>query len=208
MVLVEGAGILGDRVEGQSERGPRLPVDRMGVGGSHHLGPGSMDLGMDVERGHVDRLVSLHHVSQMVDQDEVGHPDQAEVGAERIDPEVVETLGITSGDVAGHTLVEPEFGEQAQPGGQALLTEQALPAGGVELHARWECDDLGHDTLLGRTTRAGRRRFAPVSLGPRDHPARCGLEGTAGHRPGGPSRCMSARERSTSSSPWDAHHHE
>ena len=46
--------------------------------------------------------------------------------AERVDPEVVELLGVAGGDVAGDALVEAEPREQAERGGEALLAVQAL----------------------------------------------------------------------------------
>ena len=55
VVLVEGADVLGDRVERAAERRPRLAVDRVRVGGGHHVGPGGVDLGVDGEGGPVDR---------------------------------------------------------------------------------------------------------------------------------------------------------
>src|SRR4051794_16031212 len=46
--------------------------------------------------------------------------------AERVDPEVVEQFRVTGGDVAGHSLVEPELAEQPEPGGQTLFAVQPL----------------------------------------------------------------------------------
>ena len=63
VVVVEGTDVLGDRIEGAPEGGPRLPVDRMGVGGSDHVGTGRMDLRVDGEGGAVDRPVSVHHLA-------------------------------------------------------------------------------------------------------------------------------------------------
>ena len=77
----------------------------------------------------------------------------AEVHPERIDPEVVESLGITGGDVAGHPLVEPELGEQPEAGRQTLLAVEALLFGRVEHHVRGKRHDLGHCLLLGPTHR-------------------------------------------------------
>src|SRR5258705_8781000 len=51
VVVVEGAGVLGDRVEQSGQRRPRLAVDRMGVRGADHVGPRRMHLRMDCERG-------------------------------------------------------------------------------------------------------------------------------------------------------------
>ena len=58
--------------------------------------------------------VALDDLALVVDEEQVGHPDVAEVHAERVDPEVVEQLGVAGGDVAGDALVEPELAEQAE----------------------------------------------------------------------------------------------
>ena len=126
VVLVERARVLRDGVEQAPERRPGLAVDRVGVGGGDDVGPGGVHLGVDGEGGRVDRVVALDHLALVVHEDEVGHPDVAEVHAERVDPEVVGELGVPGGDVAGHALVEPEAGEEPERGRQALLAVQAL----------------------------------------------------------------------------------
>ena len=95
-----------------------------------------MNLGVDGECGNVYRPVTLDHLTLVVDEDEVGGPDVAEVHPERIDPEVVSPLGIASGDVAGHPFVKTKFGEQTEGGGQALLAVQALGSRIIERHLR------------------------------------------------------------------------
>ena len=77
------------------------------------------------------RLVAFDHLAVVVDEHEVGHRDLPEVHRERVDPEVVEQLGVAGGDVAGDALVEPEPREQAERGREALLAVQAL---GFEVH--------------------------------------------------------------------------
>ena len=52
--------------------------------------------------------------------------------AERVDPEVVEPLGVARGDVAGDALVEAELAEQAEGGGEALLAVPPLLVDGRE----------------------------------------------------------------------------
>ena len=49
-----------------------------------------------------------------------------EVHPERVDPEVVEQLGVAGGDVAGRALVEAEVPEQPEGGGEPLLAVAAL----------------------------------------------------------------------------------
>ena len=72
------------------------------------------------------------HLAVVVDQDEVGHRDVPEVHPEGVDPEPVVVAGIAGGDVACHALVEPEPGEEPEPGGEALLAVQALLFDGGE----------------------------------------------------------------------------
>ena len=114
VVVVERADVLGQRVEEPAERRPRLAVHRVRVGGRDHVGPGGVDLRVDRERGAVDRRVALDDLALVVDQDQVGDPDVAEVHAERVDPEVVEVLGVAGRDVAGDALVEAEPAEQPE----------------------------------------------------------------------------------------------
>jgi len=46
------------------------------------------------------------------------------VHAERIDPEMIEVLGVTGGDVPRDAFIESEAREQAEGGGEALLAVQ------------------------------------------------------------------------------------
>ena len=133
MVAVERAGVLGEGIERPAQRRPRLAVHRMCVGRRDHVGPSGMDLRMDGERRRVQRPAPLDHLALVVHEDEVLHPDLLEVHAERVDPEVVEPLGVPGGDVAGDPFVEPELAEQAERGGEALLAVPALVVDVVEL---------------------------------------------------------------------------
>src|SRR3546814_10181164 len=78
LVAVEGAGVLGERVERASQRRPGLAVDGVGVGGGHRVGTGGVDLRVDDERGPVDRPRSLDHLAPWVHEDEVLHADLLE----------------------------------------------------------------------------------------------------------------------------------
>ena len=44
VVAVEGARVLGERIEQPAQRRPGLAVDRVRVRGRHDVGPGRMDL--------------------------------------------------------------------------------------------------------------------------------------------------------------------
>ena len=149
VVVVEGAGVLGDRVEQLPERRERLAVHRVGVGGGDDVGPGGVDLGVDGEGRLVDGVVALDDGALVVDAHEVGHPDQAEVDTEGVQPEAVGELGVANGDVPGDALPEPEPPEQAERGGQSLLAVHAL-VGHVVEHR-----EVVRDRLRRRRGRSG-----------------------------------------------------
>ena len=91
---------------------------------------------MDGEGRQVHGPGAVDHLALVVHQDEVLDADHLEVHAERVDPEVVEELGIPGGDVAGDALVEPEVPEEPEGGGQALLAVPALVLDVVERRER------------------------------------------------------------------------
>src|SRR5205814_648169 len=132
VVAVEGADVLGQGVEEAAQGRPRLAVRRVRVGGSNDLGPGRMHLRVDDERGRVDGTITFDDVALVVDQDQVGHLDLAEVHSEGVDPEVILELGVARRDVAGDPFVEPEPREQPEGGGQPLLAVKTLVLDGVE----------------------------------------------------------------------------
>ena len=167
------------------------------MGGGHHVGAGRVDLGVDGERGRVDRPVALDHLAVVVDQDQVGDPDVAEVHAEGVDPEVVESLGVAGGDVAGHALVEAELREQAEGGGQPLLAVEALLLGVCVGSRGQQC--LGHGVLLGSFGRPpslrpwSRVRRGSGGSGGRGGPGAGGRGGPGDQGPGDRGRAGGAR---------------
>src|SRR5439155_14801866 len=92
VIAVEGAHVLGQGIEQPPERRPALAVGGVGVGGGNYIGPGRVHLGVDDEGGGVDGPVAAHHVALVVDEQQVGHADVAEVHGEGVDPEVVGQL--------------------------------------------------------------------------------------------------------------------
>ena len=126
VVLVEDAGVLGQRGERDAERGERLAVRRVRVGGGDDVGPGLVDRRVEHEGGPVHRLVAVDDVAVVVDEDEVADAHVAEAEAERVDPEVVGELGVADRDVAGDALAEAEAAEDAQRAGELLLAVEAL----------------------------------------------------------------------------------
>ena len=117
VVVVEDATVLSDRIEKPAERGERLTVERVGMGGGHHIWKGHVDTRMDGEGGLVDSMVALDDLPGMADQEKVRHPDMAEWHSERVHPEAVGVLRVAGGYVSGHPLTEPKAAEDAEGGG-------------------------------------------------------------------------------------------
>ena len=113
------------------------------MGGGDDVGPGLVDRRVDHERRPVHRLVAVHDVAVVVDEDEVADAHVAEAEPERVDPEVVGELGVADGDVAGDALAEPEATEDAQRAGELLLAVQALLLDGRERRRPGELTAFG-----------------------------------------------------------------
>jgi len=126
VVFVEIATVLRDRVELAAERRPRLAVHGVRVRGRDHVGARLVNRGVDAERRLVDRMVAVHDVTVVVDEDEIRHPHQTETARERIHPEVVGILGVAHGDVPGDAFAETETTKDAQRCGKFLLALEPL----------------------------------------------------------------------------------
>ena len=153
VVAVERAGVLGQRIERPAQRRPRLTVHGMRMGGRDDVRTSRVDLRVDREGRRVDRPIALDDLTAVVDQDEVPDPDELEVHAERVDPEVVEQLRVPCRDVAGDPFVESELSEQPERGGEPLLAVPALVLDVVE------CRESGGRRSAGMTA-PGRCRAA------------------------------------------------
>jgi hypothetical protein len=142
------------------------------VGRGHHVGAGVVDPRVDGEGGPVHRPGALDDVAVVVAEDEVRRLDLLEAHPERVDPEVVEALGVAGGDVAGDALVEPEPAEDPEGRRQpplavlALLLRRAVDEG---LGGHY----VGHGGAPGRadrtaadqpTSRRRRRPDPPVNV--------------------------------------------
>ena len=66
-----------------------------------------------------------------------------EMHSEWVDPEMVRTLGIARGDVAGHAFVKSKLGEEAEGGGKTLLAVAAFFLWSGELWNRRNLEDIG-----------------------------------------------------------------
>ena len=98
----------------------------MGVSGRHDIRAGSVDPGVNGESCAVDRMLPFHHLAMVVYQNQIGDTNLAKVHAERIDPEMIETLGVAGGNVSGDAFIKSEAREQAEGAGQALFAVLAL----------------------------------------------------------------------------------
>ena len=93
----------------------------------------------------------------VVDQQQVLDADLPEAHADRIDPEVVGALGVARGDVAGGALGEAEPPEEAEGGGQSLLSIPALLFHALELREGVRRALGWHTTSVGRLYRSVHR---------------------------------------------------
>ncbi len=158
VVSVEGAGVLGQRVERPTQRRPRLAVHRVCVRGRHDVGTGGVNLRVDDECGQIEGPVALDHVALVVDEQEVLDADLPEAHAERIDPEVVGVLGVPCRDVAGRALGEAEPPEETEGGGQALLAMPALLLARSRTRGKaWVIRSDGMGPVYGRLYRSVHR---------------------------------------------------
>src|ERR1700722_2998368 len=81
---------------------------------------------MDGESSRIHGAVAFDDLTLIIDTDEVGDRDMAEVDGEGVDPEKFGVLRVAGSDVAGHSLIETELGEEAEAGGQTLFTVATL----------------------------------------------------------------------------------
>ena len=135
VVVIEGAGVLGDRVEEATERRPRFAVHRVAMRRCVHIGTGGVDLAVDRKGRSIDDVIALDDLAVMVHEQQVRDADQAEVLAERVHPEVVAQLRVAGGDVPRRPLVISELRPEAERGGEPLLAVEALLLDGRE--HRW-----------------------------------------------------------------------
>src|SRR4029077_17701914 len=68
----------------------------------------------------------FHDLAAVIDQNQVGGTNFAEVHPEGIDPKMIEALRITGRDMAGYSLIESEAREQPVCAGQPLLAMTTL----------------------------------------------------------------------------------
>ena len=134
VVFVKRAGILREGIKRAAQRRPRFAVQRMGVRRGDHVRAGFVDARVDGKRRQVDFAPALlirfrvvvHDFPLVIDQDEVGNANLAEMHPKGVHPEMIEPLGIARGDVAGPAFVKAIAREEAEGRGEALLAVAPL----------------------------------------------------------------------------------
>ena len=121
VVLIEGAGVLCQRIKQTAERRPGLAVGRVGMGRGDYLRMRGMDRRMNHEAGLIDRLVTDQDVAVMVHELKIRDLDLAKELRQRIDPEAIREFRVAHGDMPGEALVEAVAREQAEGRGKTLL---------------------------------------------------------------------------------------
>jgi hypothetical protein len=125
VVVMEGAGVLGDGVELAAEGAEGAAVDAVGVGGAEDVWPRGVYGVVDHVGGGVEEAVivvaAIDDLAGGVDLDQVARLDQGEGQAERVDPEGGGVDGVAEGDVAGDAFVVAELAEDTEGEGQAAF---------------------------------------------------------------------------------------
>lgn len=126
MIFVKRTRILGERVEAAAKRGPRLAIQGMGMRGGHDVRAGSVNAGMNGKGCKIDFRVAFDHFAGVIDQNQVGGANLAEMQTEGIHPKMIDAFGIARGDVAGDAFVKTKFGKETKSGGEAFLAMTAF----------------------------------------------------------------------------------
>jgi hypothetical protein len=93
----------------------------VGVGSGYHIGPSKMYLRVNCERRTVHVVPAFDYIAFVVNQNQVRHPDLAEVHAERIDPEMISEFGVSRSYVTRDSFIKPEARKQTEGRSEALL---------------------------------------------------------------------------------------
>ncbi len=131
-VVVEGAGVLGEGLDGHLQAAQRLAVGPVCVRGGQDVGAGRVHRAVDGHRGTVDRAVALDDLALVADPDQVAALDHAEVHAEGVDPEGVGLGRVADGDVSGDALVQAGLAEHPERRCELGLAVRTLLLDGVE----------------------------------------------------------------------------
>ena len=152
VVFVEGAGILGDRVEQAAEGGPRFAEREWAWAAATTSGRAVCT------REWMANAASLtgrcrDDGALVVDQEEVGDADLREVHAERVDPEVSVSSGSRAVMWPATPSSKPNLRRAGTPTASAACGE-TLFSKGLEGRHRWRRGDLYFSGSSGRVIRA------------------------------------------------------
>jgi hypothetical protein len=98
----------------------------MSVRCGDHVGTGAMYAGMNREGRSIHRVFSFDDLTLMIHKNQIRSANLSEVHSERVDPKMIEFFGITRGDVASDTFVEPKTREQPECCGEHPFAMQAF----------------------------------------------------------------------------------
>ena len=96
------------------------------MGRRNHIRAGFMHCGMQYESGPVHRLFPVHHVTVVIDQDQVTGPDVAKTHRKGIDPEMISELRVAHRDVTGYPFTKSQTAKDPQRPGQFGFAMGAL----------------------------------------------------------------------------------
>src|SRR5215467_16101290 len=96
---------------------------------SNHVRPGGVNARVNSKGSEIDFGLAFDDFAGVIDQDQVGSANLTEVEAEGIHPEMIQTLRVPRGDMAGDALVKTKFGEETKGSGEALFAMAALFGG-------------------------------------------------------------------------------
>ena len=114
------------------------------MGGSHRLWARSMDLTVNGEGSSIERPVTDHNFSRVIDTDQVAGLEHRKSKPKGFTQNRSGELRVADGDVPGSALVVAELGEQPEARGQTLLAVEAFVFDGFEGWKQVEGADLGH----------------------------------------------------------------
>jgi hypothetical protein len=98
----------------------------VGVRRGDDVGPRGVHGRVDHEGRAIHRALAFDDLTLVVDENQIGDSDVAEVHAEGVDPEVVQQFGVPGRDVPGHALGKAQLAKDAQCASQTLLAVLSL----------------------------------------------------------------------------------
>lgn len=135
VVVVESTSVLSQSVDLAAQRAPCTTVHRVTVSSTDDIRTSGVHGSVDHVCCGVEQaaLASIDDLAGVVDQNQVGLIDERESDSEGVDPEAIWVDGVAKSDVAGYTLIETIFAEDAESGRETSFEIIALLVFIVEL---------------------------------------------------------------------------